>query len=121
MEKIKTEEEYNQILKRLDEIFDAKKGTKEGEELERLVSLIEDYEKELTGDDLSVYRGHIPQEEIIPIKTSQRSADVFTQLIDLKRQAEQENDPERVELIKSEILKIEDQIKAFINMVKRRK
>ncbi len=47
MEKITTEEQYNQILKRLDEIFDAKRGTKEGEELERLVSLIEEYEKEL--------------------------------------------------------------------------
>jgi HTH-type transcriptional regulator/antitoxin HigA len=43
---IKTEENYYQALKRLDEIFDAKKGTEEGDELEILVLLIEQYENE---------------------------------------------------------------------------
>lgn len=43
---IKTEENYNQALKRLDEIFDAKKGTEEGDELELLGILIEQYENE---------------------------------------------------------------------------
>jgi HTH-type transcriptional regulator/antitoxin HigA len=43
---IKTEENYNQALKRLDEIFDAKKGTEEGDELELLGLLIEQYENE---------------------------------------------------------------------------
>lgn len=43
---IKTEENYNQALKRLDEIFDAKKGTEEGDELELLALLIEQYENE---------------------------------------------------------------------------
>ena len=41
---IKTEENYNQALKRLDEIFDAKKGSLEGDELELLGLLIEQYE-----------------------------------------------------------------------------
>ena len=43
---IKTEENYNRDLKRLDEIFDAKKGTEEGAELELLGLLIEQYENE---------------------------------------------------------------------------
>ncbi len=43
---IKTEENYIQTLKRLDEIFDAKKGTEEGDELELLGLLIERYENE---------------------------------------------------------------------------
>jgi HTH-type transcriptional regulator/antitoxin HigA len=43
---IKTEKEYQQALVRLDEIFDAKKGTKEGDELEILSLLIEKYENE---------------------------------------------------------------------------
>jgi HTH-type transcriptional regulator/antitoxin HigA len=43
---IKTEENYNRALKRLDEIFDAKKGTEEGDELELLGLLIEQYENE---------------------------------------------------------------------------
>lgn len=43
---IKTENDYNQALERLDKIFDAKKGTKEGDELEILGILIEKYEAE---------------------------------------------------------------------------
>ncbi len=43
---IKTEVDYKQALKRLEEIFDAKKGTEEGDELEILSILIENYEKE---------------------------------------------------------------------------
>ena len=43
---IKTEEDYNQALKRLEVIFDAKKGTKEGDELEILGILLEKYETE---------------------------------------------------------------------------
>lgn len=42
---IKTEKEYNQYLERIDEIFDAKPGTEEGDELELLVTLVEQYEK----------------------------------------------------------------------------
>lgn len=43
---IKTEKDYNQALDRLEEIFDAKKGSKEGDELEVLGILIEKYEDE---------------------------------------------------------------------------
>lgn len=41
---IKTENDYNQALKRLEVVFDAKKGTPEGDELELLSILIEQYE-----------------------------------------------------------------------------
>lgn len=41
---IKTEEEYDLALERLDKIFDAEPGTDEGDELEVLALIIEDYE-----------------------------------------------------------------------------
>lgn len=44
MEEIKTEEEYQQALSKIEKLFDAKPNTKEGEELDRLVKLIEEYE-----------------------------------------------------------------------------
>jgi HTH-type transcriptional regulator/antitoxin HigA len=43
---IKTEKDYNQAIERLGEIFDAKKGTKIGDELEILSILIDKYENE---------------------------------------------------------------------------
>ena len=43
---IKTERDYQKALKRLELIFDAKKGSKEGDELELLSLLIDNYEKE---------------------------------------------------------------------------
>ncbi len=43
---IKTEQDYQQALKRLEEIFDAKTDTKDGDELEILGILIENYEEE---------------------------------------------------------------------------
>ena len=43
---IKTETEYNQALERLEEIFGAKLGTAEGDELEVLSILIDKYESE---------------------------------------------------------------------------
>ena len=43
---IKTEEEYNQALKRLEVIFDAPVDSKEGDEAELLAVLIEKYEDE---------------------------------------------------------------------------
>ena len=43
---IKTKKDYNQALERLEIIFDAKKGTQEGDELELLGILIERYENE---------------------------------------------------------------------------
>lgn len=47
---IKTEKEYQVALQRLDVIFHAIKGSKEHEELEILVMLIEKYEIETVGD-----------------------------------------------------------------------
>ena len=44
---IKTEEDYNQSLKRLEEIFHAPIDSKEGDEAELLSILIEKYEAEL--------------------------------------------------------------------------
>jgi len=46
---IKSEQDYQKALKRLDKIFHAKPGSKEQEELEVLVILIEKYEDELVG------------------------------------------------------------------------
>ena len=43
---IKTEKDYEKSLKRLEDIFDAKSGSKEGDELEVLSILIDNYEKE---------------------------------------------------------------------------
>ena len=47
---IKSEKDYDKALKRLDKIFYAKVGSKEQEELEILVLLIEKYETELVGE-----------------------------------------------------------------------
>ncbi len=43
---IKTKKDYNQALERLEVIFDAKKGSSEGDELEVLGILLEQYEKD---------------------------------------------------------------------------
>ena len=43
---IKTENDYNQALQRLEIIFDAKVGSPEGDELEVLGILIDKYENE---------------------------------------------------------------------------
>ncbi|MGV8092171.1 MAG: hypothetical protein AB2L24_09950 [Mangrovibacterium sp.] len=43
---IKTEEEYNRIIGRIEEIMDAEPDTPEGDELELLALLVEKYEEE---------------------------------------------------------------------------
>ena len=43
---IKTDKDYNQALERLEVIFDAKKGSPEGDELEVLGILVNQYENE---------------------------------------------------------------------------
>jgi HTH-type transcriptional regulator/antitoxin HigA len=48
---IKTKKDYEAALMRLDEIFDAKPGTPQGDELEILSILIERYENERTAID----------------------------------------------------------------------
>lgn len=52
MKVIKTEEEYQAALSRLEEIFDSKKGSKNADELELLSLLIEKYEDEISPIDL---------------------------------------------------------------------
>ena len=42
---IKTEADYDSTMERVDAIFDAEPGTDEGDELDILVLLVEDYEK----------------------------------------------------------------------------
>ncbi len=54
---IKSEEDYQQALRRLEELFSAKPDTKEGDELEILGILIENYEEE-----------HFPVESPDPIE-----------------------------------------------------
>ena len=49
---IKTKDDYEKILKRIDEIFDSKPGTPEFDELELLVKLVEIYEDEKYPMDL---------------------------------------------------------------------
>ena len=49
---IKTEHDYHQALERLEQIFDSKPGTKEGDELEILGILIENYENDFFPIDL---------------------------------------------------------------------
>lgn len=46
MKPIHTEEEYETALVRAEELFDSKKGTSEGDELEVLLILIDKYEKD---------------------------------------------------------------------------
>lgn len=46
LQSIKTEQDYNQALEKLEHIFDAKPDTKDGDELEALANLIEEYENE---------------------------------------------------------------------------
>ena len=43
---IKTEKDYQKAMKRLELIFEAKKGSKDGDELELLSLLIDNYEKD---------------------------------------------------------------------------
>jgi HTH-type transcriptional regulator/antitoxin HigA len=49
---IKTENDYNRALERVELIFDAKRGTQEGDELELLGILIDQYENEKFPIDL---------------------------------------------------------------------
>lgn len=54
---IKTEAEYQQALKRLDQLFDALENTPEGDEAELLMLLIENYEEK-----------HIPMKDPDPLE-----------------------------------------------------
>ena len=41
-----TPADHENALRRIEELFDAKPGTSEGDELERLIVLVEEYEEE---------------------------------------------------------------------------
>ena len=41
---IKTEQDYNSVIKRIEELWGAKKDTAEGDELDLLITLVESYE-----------------------------------------------------------------------------
>jgi HTH-type transcriptional regulator/antitoxin HigA len=60
---LKNERDYNAALKRADEIFAAKPGTKEGEELALLLLVIKDYEDKHHGvalpDAVAVIKMHM--------------------------------------------------------------
>jgi HTH-type transcriptional regulator/antitoxin HigA len=43
---IKTEDDYNSVLARIDELFDSKPGSKDFDEVELLIKLVEIYEAE---------------------------------------------------------------------------
>ena len=45
MERIQNEEQYQQVMERIGVIFDAEYGTAEGEELDKLVDLVVEYEE----------------------------------------------------------------------------
>ena len=47
IEVITTEEEYQCVLQRIDELMNVAKGTPEYDELQRLTDLVEDYEDKL--------------------------------------------------------------------------
>lgn len=47
IEKIENEEDFEKVLQRIDELMNAKKGTPEFDELQKLTDLAEDYEDNL--------------------------------------------------------------------------
>ena len=47
MKRIETEQDYNEVLQRLEKIFDVKKGSPEGDELEILGQMLSLYEDNL--------------------------------------------------------------------------
>lgn len=59
---IRTEEDYNEALERLRELFDAKPNTEKGIEFESLMDIIENYENEhynLDKDILDFFRDQL--------------------------------------------------------------
>ena len=47
MDKISNDSEYKEVLEQIERVFDSLPNTKEGEELVRLVKLIEDWEDKM--------------------------------------------------------------------------
>lgn len=67
---IKSKTQYERTMARVDEIFDAKPGTREGDELELLLLLVEKYEEEHfpigLPDPIAAIRFRMDQEKLKP-------------------------------------------------------
>ena len=90
---IRTEEEYEAALARIDEIFDAEKGTAEGEELDELADLVESYEDKhypiglpdpISAIEFRMDQANLSQRDLIPyIGSSAKVSDVLSGKRDL--------------------------------------
>ena len=90
---IRTEEEYEAALARIDEIFDAEKGTAEGEELDELADLVEFYEDKhypiglpdpISAIEFRMDQANLTQRDLIPyIGSSAKVAEVLSGKRDL--------------------------------------
>ena len=90
---IRTEEEYEAALARIDEIFDAEKGTAEGEELDELADLVEFYEDKhypiglpdpISAIEFRMDQANLSQRDLIPyIGSSAKVAEVLSGKRDL--------------------------------------
>ncbi len=90
---IRTEEEYEAALARIDEIFDAEKGTAEGEELDELADLVESYEDKhypiglpdpISAIEFRMDQANLSQKDLIPyIGSSAKVSEVLSGKRDL--------------------------------------
>ena len=90
---IRTEEEYEAALARIDEIFDAERGTAEGEELDELADLVESYEDKhypiglpdpISAIEFRMDQANLSQRDLIPyIGSSAKVAEVLSGKRDL--------------------------------------
>ena len=90
---IRTEEEYEAALARIDGIFDAEKGTAEGEELDELADLVEFYEDKhypiglpdpISAIEFRMDQANLTQRDLIPyIGSSAKVAEVLSGKRDL--------------------------------------
>ena len=90
---IRTEEEYEAALARIDVIFDAEKGTAEGEELDELADLVESYEDKhypigmpdpISAIEFRMDQANLRQRDLIPfIGSSAKVAEVLSGKRDL--------------------------------------
>ena len=90
---IRTEEEYEAALARIDEIFDAEMGTAEGEELDELADLVESYEDKhypigmpdpISAIEFRMDQANLSQRDLIPyIGSSAKVSEVLSGKRDL--------------------------------------
>ena len=90
---IRTEEEHEAALARIDEIFHAEKGTPEGEELDELADLVESYEDKhfpiglpdpISAIEFRMDQANLSQKDLIPyIGSSAKVSEVLSGKRDL--------------------------------------